>query len=58
MGYAQTSQRAAGIHLRQYSRVFIAQDSQSRRLVYASVESQAISDAMKRDVRKLSIEPY
>lgn len=50
MGYAQTSQRAAGIHTRQWSRAFIVQDVQGRRIVFVSAEIQAISDAMKRDV--------
>lgn len=51
MGYAQTSQRGAGIHTRQFSRVFIVQDAQARRIVYASVDVQAISDSMRRDVK-------
>lgn len=50
MGYGNMAQRGNGIHLRQYSRVFIVQDSAARRIVYASVEIQGISHAMRRDV--------
>lgn len=52
MGYASMDQRGQGIHTRQYSRAFILQDANNRRLVYASVEVGMISHAMRRDVRK------
>jgi neutral ceramidase len=53
MGYAEPSQRGQGIHTRQFSRAFIIQDNTGRRVVYASVEIQGISHAMRRDVKIL-----
>ena len=50
MGYASTSQRGEGIHMRQFSRVFIVQDNAGRRIVYASVDAGMISHAIRRDV--------
>jgi neutral ceramidase len=52
MGYANMDQRGQGIHMRQFSRAFILQDSNGRRVVYASVEVGMISHAMRRDVIK------
>lgn len=50
MGYAETSQRGEGIHLRQFARAFIIQDNAGRRVVYVSAEISGISIAMRRDV--------
>lgn len=50
MGYAVPSQRGEGIHLRQYARTFIVQDSAGRRAVYSSIDISAVSHAMRRDV--------
>lgn len=50
MGYAETSQRGQGIHLRQFARAFIIQDNAGRRVVYVSAEIAGISVAMRRDV--------
>lgn len=50
MGYAETSQRGEGIHLRQFARAFIIQDNAGRRVAYISAEIAGISAAMRRDV--------
>lgn len=57
MGYAVPSQRGEGIHLRQYARTFIVQDSAGRRAVYSSIDISAVSHAMRRDVSCTSFQP-
>ncbi|XP_001658093.2 neutral ceramidase [Aedes aegypti] len=49
MGYAQLSQRGYGIHLRQYSRAFIFEES-GKRAVFVSVDAGMMGHAVKRDV--------
>ncbi|XP_055525447.1 neutral ceramidase [Wyeomyia smithii] len=49
MGYAQLSQRGAGIHLRQFSRAFIFEES-GKRAVFVSVDAGMMGHAVKRDV--------
>jgi neutral ceramidase len=50
MGYAQLEQRGVGIHLRQYARTFIVEDSKQNRIVFVSVDAGMISHVVKRNV--------
>ncbi|XP_039431133.1 neutral ceramidase [Culex pipiens pallens] len=50
MGYAQLSQRGVGIHLRQYARAFIFEETPGRRAVFVSVDAGMMGHAVKRDV--------
>lgn len=49
MGYAQLSQRGHGLHLRQFSRAFIIDDSNDR-VAYVSVDAAMMSHPVKRNV--------
>lgn len=49
MGYANIKQRGQGLHLRQFARTFIVDDSK-KRIVFVSVDGAMISHAVKRDV--------
>lgn len=49
MGYAELSQSGAGIHLRQFSRAFIFEQSGSR-VVLVTADVQSIGIAVRRQV--------
>lgn len=63
MGYAQITQRGSGIHLRQYARSFIIEDSDEpesagQRVVFVSVDAGMMGHAVKRDVLAVLQQKY
>ncbi|EDS34360.1 ceramidase [Culex quinquefasciatus] len=58
MGYAEFSQRGHGIHLRQFSRAFIAEDELGERVVFVSADAGMMGHAVKRDVIDLLQQKY
>jgi len=52
MGYGDLAQSGDGIHTRQFARAFIVQDASGRRVVFVSVDAQAVSHAVRVDVSK------
>ncbi|XP_053680554.1 neutral ceramidase-like [Anopheles nili] len=53
MGYGEFSQRGQGIHLRQFARAFIFEDSDGSRVVFVSADAGMMGHAVKRDVLNL-----
>jgi len=52
MGYAKPTQISNGIHLRQWSRVFIfAESPDSERVVFVSIDACMTTQIMKLEVR-------
>lgn len=49
MGYAHISQRGQGLHLRQYARAFIVEDT-DKRVVFVSIDGAMVSHPIKRTV--------
>lgn len=47
MGYAKPNQDAGGIHLRQFSRTLIVEDSQGHRVVYINLDNGMISQLLR-----------
>lgn len=50
MGYANPSQKGQGVHLRQFSRAFIFQDSAGERLVFVSIDTGMIGSGVRKEV--------
>ncbi|KAL5233736.1 hypothetical protein ACI65C_001146 [Semiaphis heraclei] len=51
LGYGKMEQSGEGIHLRQFSRAFIIEDSTSR-IAFVSIDSAMMGDQIKKDVLK------
>lgn len=49
MGYGKVEQSGEGIHLRQFSRAFLIEDSTSR-IAFVSIDSAMMGDQIKKDV--------
>lgn len=52
MGYASLFQKTSGIHTRLWSRAFVIEDEESRRIVFVSADLGMIFQAVKREVVK------
>lgn len=61
MGYAQLEQTGRGIHLRQFSRAFVFEDTSGEtphRLVFVSVDAAMMGHGVRKEVRLCLIEVY
>jgi len=51
MGYANPAQTTRGIHLRQFSRAFIFEDSNKNKVVFINIDACMFSQGVKLEVR-------
>lgn len=50
MGYANLKQVGRGIHLRQFSRAFVVEDDNKKRVAFVSVDAGMMGYGVKREV--------
>lgn len=55
MGYGRMEQTGEGIHLRQFSRAFVIEDSMTR-IAFVSIDSAMMGDHVRTDVSQDHIE--
>ena len=58
MGYAKSGQNTAGIHIRQYARAYVFEDTQGYRNVFVSVDAGMIGQLVKKKVNHSYILHY
>lgn len=52
MGYANLVQKGRGLHLRQFARAFVVEDTSGNRVAFVSVDAGMMGYAVKREVIK------
>lgn len=57
MGYAKSSQKGMGLHLRQFSRAFIIDDGKTR-MVFVSADIGMVGNGLKEEVNLYVIKKF